>query len=747
MEEFEKAANEGRNAAGLYHLGNFSHTCEDLFAHSNWVEMALGRLIKEKQVEIPAEVKGEVQARVDRGEPPIEDFAANAVDQAGNARPILATGTFTGSSRLGSMKGHDTLISISEEVKNLVEELNPFEETKEGASNWDFLLDVLNHMDAAGDEGTLGEIMLGVLDPVLKGIDAEAKKLTAPVDALPDKARDAAGGGLLGDVAAGAAGLVAKGAHAVVDPGAGMSKEAFQALVSGIANTIGKEGVSLAKIAVWVQKEEGAIEHAWKSLKEGVKKLPKALEELILPKLVEAEREFKKKVREIGSAAFKRGVRLVLGEITQQAPDAKVGGATIPTGSMHVEDTNVDAKFHAWAVELSEFMVKTLREVGGDRGAEWAKAVPAVGGEADKEQIAKLIAYAENDFPAHLRELVDKTKADAILKDTGTQAHQLEQISNVPEWARAGASHSQLAKDHATSPFFGLAFAVANAADVTLMGLMKANWGGQGPAPGMGDFGEKDASGTQKVGPDGRPVLKDDAGLSEWEKESRKRFLENRVEGEKTVKDGVAPDETLGSALGGMADRLLKIVEAYPILGGVFDGVVRLIRQNADGAEILKELEKADKKFDDYANSGKLDDDAMEEVDTLIARARTIITHKEEEEHEHGHGGVQVGDLHTKKQKETLDKYRGVDPKGKRRGLELGAVNKQAKVGDRTALDAKAEGERDPEKRFGLEVDRIFGHPYDTNWWVPIVQKWASSNQHVLGQYIRDRNAGKVEVH
>ena len=90
---------EGRPAAGCTHLGNFSHTCEDLFAHSNWIEIAVGRLIGESQIKIPDAVEEQIAARMKAGKPPIEDYAAQAVDMAGNARPILATGTFTAAPR------------------------------------------------------------------------------------------------------------------------------------------------------------------------------------------------------------------------------------------------------------------------------------------------------------------------------------------------------------------------------------------------------------------------------------------------------------------------------------------------------------------------------------------------------------------------------------------------------------------------------------------------------------------------
>jgi hypothetical protein len=797
--EFEQAAKHGRTRAGLFHLGNLSHTCEDLFAHSNWVEIAVGRLIREDKITIPKEVQGDIKERLQKGQPPVEDYAAQAVDKAGNTRPILATGTFTGGSGLGNKAGHDTFISLAEEMKNLVRELNPFAESEGGASNWDFLMEILNHMDAAGDEGSLGPIMLGVMEPVLGSVDEIAGKVTAGVDGLEGKARGVAGEGVLGDLAAGAAGLVSSGVHAAVDPTAATTKEGIKKVILTATNQIGSGGVSLAKLAVWYQKAEGAIADAWKSLKDGVRGLPAAIRELILPKLVEAERNFRKEVKNLGTALYNKATQTLLAEIQKAAK---------PT---QVKETNVQHKFLEWAKELSTFMVDKLKKVGGDEGARLAQDIPK--GET-AEEVPKLIAYAETGFPDTLLRLLGAAKADAVLaesaKERAEQVNHLKQLQNVPEWARAGASHSQLAKDHASSPFFGIAFKVANEADRTLVGWMKKTWGDGGPSQedGLGkNYGEKetvtDAEGNkvtrQKVGKDGRPVLRDEEGLSEWEKEARKKFLENRMEGEETAKKGLAPEQTIGNALVGIVGGLKKVVAAYPVLGPALGDAITAMEKEPAGEELLKRISQAEKSFDAYAKSGKLDDAVMDQVDSLLGRGKAVVVrfvscphehdhrndkpgekrdphahppdckdpnhgkksgkpaedphdHKEDKDHkngDHDHDHEdEGGDVHTAEQIKLLDKYRGVDPQTKKaRGVEVDRLNDAVKVGEKAAADVKTESITDPKARFAAEVDRIFGHPYDTNWWVDIVQKWADANQHVLGQYIKDRNSGKAHVH
>jgi hypothetical protein len=771
MKEFDDAAKAGRTEAGLYHLGNLSHTCEDLFAHSNWVEIAVGRLIGEGAIPIPKEVAAEVEQRQAAGLPPVEDYAAQAVDKAGKTRPILSTGTFTGSSGLGDQTGHDTFISIGEQLKDIVEDLDPFKETGEKASEWDFVLEILNHMDAAGDEGSLGPIMLGVLEPVIGTIDEQAAKLTSGVDNLQKDARDTFGEGTLGDLASGAAGLVSSGVHTVVDPSAAGLKEGFKALITAAANSIGSGGVSLAKIAVWIQKEEGELEDVWKSIKDGVKKLPKEIEAIIFPKLVEAERAFKKEVRKLGSAMYHKAVQKLLGDLMKAKSQTKVA------------DTSIEKKYNAWAEELSKYMQDKLVYAGGQvAGGEAAAHVPPA---TPDEKIPELIDYAEHRFAGEVKRIaLDAQKAGFLAdekeqKKFDTQIHQLQQISNVPDWARAGASHSQMAKDHATSPFFGLAFAVANAADNTITEWMKKTWGNTGPAPGLeGDFGEKEMvkdpkTGKmvqqQKVDEDGRPVLKDEEGLSDWEKEARKKFLETRAEGDATIEQGVAPEEKIGPALIGIADRLVKLVQAYPVLGPVFDATIAKLRSNPADAEMLAELDDAEKRWEDHLKSGELDDAVMEEVDRIIAAAKNLVGSHADEAESQGDG-----DTHTQEQIANLNQFRGANvvqnAKGKfvpvapkHRSAQAGKgvlidqpadpkapekkLNQAVGVHDKAKIDVDAEKIKDPRKRFEAEVERIFSHPYDSNWWVPIVQGWASRNERVLGQYIHDRNSGKSEVH
>ena len=682
-------------------------------------------------------------------------------------RPILATGTFTGGSGTGDRRGHDTFISLSEELKNLVETLDPFREDVDAASNWDFILEILHHMDQTADEGMLGGIVAGMMDPLLVKIDELAASATGGVDSLEQGARDTFGDGFFGDLAAGAAGLLSSGVHAVVDPAREAGTSGVKAAIKAFVDAIASTGISLAQLAVWVQKGEGWLADKWQAFKDGLRAAPGFLRELLLPAVVEAERNFKREVNRLGSALYDKAVRSLLGELAEHGH-----------GSTDIGATNVNQKYHEWAIGLADHMRSTLREVGGSTGAQLAEGVP---NGTREEDIPTIVLYAETTFPALLARLMGAAQADAmadILAATGAQVRQVKQLAEVPEWARAGASHSQIAKDHATSPFFGLAWQVANAADTILVGVLTDAWaqaGYLGPADTLNEnYGERDAQGRQVVDEDpeegfrARPVLGESSGArSTWEQEARRLFLENRMMGEQIAATGLAPDETIGTALLGMADRLVEIVAAYPILGPRFNALISAIRQDEEHAVIVAAMVAANEAFNEYANSGRLDDDVMDAVDALFSQANTLLHRAQERleheaehglghdhsEHEHEHEPRQIAPVnptghlvHTARQIDLLDTYRG-NGNGRPRGVEVAALNPMARMGQLTAADAAAEAAREPRERFLAELNRIFAHPYDSNWWVEIVRGWAEQHPDVLAGHIRDRNAGVAEVH
>jgi hypothetical protein len=104
----ELAAAAGRTPDGMQHFGAALHAIEDLFAHSNYVEIAVDRLLR-----TDPNFLGGLRGAADRQvftysqRVSVPGGAAQGVTQ----RPVLTTGTFTGA---------DTAISISSEVTGLL---------------------------------------------------------------------------------------------------------------------------------------------------------------------------------------------------------------------------------------------------------------------------------------------------------------------------------------------------------------------------------------------------------------------------------------------------------------------------------------------------------------------------------------------------------------------------------------------------------------------------------------------------
>jgi hypothetical protein len=101
------AATAGRNPEGFMHLGAALHAIQDLFAHSNWIEIGLNKLLGEDPTLLPD---------LDPAQRKIFTYA-NAVDvprgEGTERRPVLMTGSFT---------GVDTQVSVSSEIVNFCEE-------------------------------------------------------------------------------------------------------------------------------------------------------------------------------------------------------------------------------------------------------------------------------------------------------------------------------------------------------------------------------------------------------------------------------------------------------------------------------------------------------------------------------------------------------------------------------------------------------------------------------------------------
>jgi hypothetical protein len=94
----ELAARRGRNPEGMMHFGAALHAIEDLFAHSNWVEIAVNKVLS-GDASLLDSLKGD-----DRH---VFTYSAQQEVADGKKRDVLLTGSFT---------GDDTKISVSSEA-------------------------------------------------------------------------------------------------------------------------------------------------------------------------------------------------------------------------------------------------------------------------------------------------------------------------------------------------------------------------------------------------------------------------------------------------------------------------------------------------------------------------------------------------------------------------------------------------------------------------------------------------------
>ena len=120
----ELAARRGRNPEGMMHFGAALHAIEDLFAHSNYVEIALSDLLTREKDLLPG------------AERAVFTFSKKQkVEGREGERPILMTGSFTGA---------DTKISLTSEITKFMNEpLKPPKNNAERAVEERFILTLI----------------------------------------------------------------------------------------------------------------------------------------------------------------------------------------------------------------------------------------------------------------------------------------------------------------------------------------------------------------------------------------------------------------------------------------------------------------------------------------------------------------------------------------------------------------------------------------------------------------------------
>jgi hypothetical protein len=740
-EQIAAALAAGRNREGLAHVGSFSHVVEDLFAHSNWIEIAFGELVRDGRfrAELTPEAREDVERRVGLGQPPVETYAADVAAAGRAARPVLMTGTFAPGAR-----GHDTLISLKAEVQNVLAGHEPFAEAGSTEKWWDFGLELLQNVEAVADEGNLGLIFADHVRQVVDNVGL-GRSLTGRTAGLVHGARATFGDGVLGDVAAGAAGLLHDATTATV----GATGQAWDAVVLGAlreaADLVGAR-MDLVKVAYYLKHGGEEVEQAWGVVKDAVRELPAEVSDALLPGLAAAEKAFKAQLRSLLNTAYRRGVEVLLDVLED------------PLGATDVAESPVYRK----AAALTE----QIDAPGGLRARLVAAVHDAAPGPAGDAMAARLRSAPAGELAAlasspELRDLLaglaeaDRATVLAAVDPLRDAAERVAQFERLPDWARATGSHSQLAKDHADSPFFGAAFLMAHTADATLLDLLRRAWEGRGDAgPGEGRDGAIVAE-EEDPGEHLDPLVDTRA----MDRERDRAFVEARDTGERVLTTGHA-DVLPSDALLGVADGLEAVVVAaraeadrFPVVRGFaarVDELVATLRRQPSARVVTEAAGRlrtwVDQHLDDLVAAG-----LRRTVDTLaglLGRLGDLAApttghdddhhdgagHDHHDDHGHPPGRTEAA---TAEQIAMLDAHRGT--------VHL-ADGRLARPGP-TALDRRVAAAAGVEARLYAEVDRIVTHPYESTWWREPLRAWAEQHRREVSQWILDRNAGRVHSH
>jgi hypothetical protein len=370
-----------------------------------------------------------------------------------------------------------------------------------------------------------------------------------------------------------------------------------------------------------------------------------------------------------------------------------------------------------------------------------------------------------------------------------------------PEYIKAGPSHSQIAKDHADSPFFGTAVVLAGLIDQQMRDKMIDVWASEGDKNTQKDDKLKQNYAAEippeiaaRLPPPGTPEnqMTQDQRLAIREAQKKAphfKEFKRRQEGETMLKEGAIPEgeEEHGgeAAYNGIVTgiRLLsKEILALPTtmrklatrmetlapdiaatLTQVADELPKGIEQLADEIEAAQSADAISKL------AAKLRKLAQEKAG-LISRAQTVLRRaasladKADPAMDDLASAIRV----LAKQLEPITPLiteqltKAADFLGKRGELKLRSeqqiqqVHTMAPVQtgtwdaefSKSAGRAQAGQAMSPQRKALFDfVHQIMNHPYESTWWQEPLLNWCNQNKARLEAYIRARNSGDMHHH
>ncbi|MBI2910611.1 MAG: DUF4157 domain-containing protein [Chloroflexi bacterium] len=714
-EEFSTAADLGRTPDGLMHFGNGLHTVEDLFAHSNWGEIAVSKLITDGALTFSPELMEELDAR-QQGSP---DFIETLAGQTEGGIPILTTGSFV---------TDDTFESIKEEISNFLREFDPFSPANPERSR-QFMTMALERYERLSESGAAGQIVV----PFLRNLG------TALTEKLAAKAREAiageqtGGGGLL-ETVRGVAGE-AVGAGLELAGGALGTEWVQDAIASGI-NLVGE--LPLTDLYSFAADGRGAVRDFFDNLDQQLQRIPIYGEE-IRPWVRARMEELRELIRE----PIRQAVGWLADYVQEQLVEASAAG------------TNIEEQIRG---HIGNIANPTARE------------------QLQNASTPDRIAMLSNP------QFMAAAQMDPMDRD------RLVAMLSLPDWARAGPSHTQIAKDHADSPFFGVAFFLAQSVDRELRDLLMAVWDVEGvnvvePELEEEYEGEIPPEIAGRRAPPGTPEeeMTTEERLAEREAAEEAphyREIRSREEAERIMEEGGVPEREehggeglrhgVAAALRAAAFVAQEIPDGLRSLAGrvqaAAPGAAAELRDAADalpaGLESLAEgLEHAG--IPELAGLAERARELAREKEGLIERTQAALRRAaaavEEASDELEDAAEQIraaADAVGPTMRRVSETLREVAPHieefagAAMRGQEqIERVHETVVETSEWTSESHARGDTPERAALFTRVHEVMNHPYQGDWWHERLLGWCEAHRDRLEAYIRARNSGEMHVH
>ncbi|GAB4108973.1 MAG: hypothetical protein OHK0022_61310 [Roseiflexaceae bacterium] len=731
-EQFTSAADAGRTADGLMHFGNGLHTVEDLFAHSNFIEIALGQLITDGSLSLDTDLSEEMDERRQQGLDPIETLAGKTTD----GRPILMTGSFV---------TDDTLISVSEAITAFLNDFAPFTPSN-SERNQEVMTMILGRYEQLASTGDAGRILIPFMQTLGSALTTKLADAAKQAVAGEQPGEDASFWDRAVSTVRGVAGSLVGGAVSLA--GELLQNGWVQEMIASAVNSFGQ--LPLVDIYKFIMDQVSSIKNFFKWIDEKLQNVPGYD---MLKGFIKEQME---NLRELLKPLITNAVQFVGGLIQKSFSEAEA------------EKTNIQQ-------QINKLINDKVRDPEARRQLESAGTPEA--------QMA-LLANADWSRRAQL---------------SPTDLERLRQMLQSPEYIKAGPSHTQIAKDHADSPFFGTAAVLAGHVDQQMRDKMIAVWTAEGnnrqvdPALQRNYGDEIPPELAARLPAAGTPEdqMTDDQrrAVREAQKQTYhyKEYI-RRQEGEQLLRDGALPEgeedhggeagynaltaavrtvgreilalpETLRgvaarleTAAGDAAATLRHIADQLP--RGIEDLIDRI--EHAPAAEApaiaarLRELARekadligraqrtlnqvagvvaqADPALDDVAGAARRLAQQLEPLVPRIAPAFGAVADSMAERGERGiRSQAQIDQVHNLAPVQT-GQWDAEFAASHGRGQNGGPISPE-----RAAL-------------FGY-VREIINHPYESTWWREPLLAWCNQNKERLEAYIRARNSGEMHHH